>query len=58
MRLFFLRLERYTAVRPTAAMIDIVVRLMVELISALGIATKGIGQGGHRMHYFVDIAEI
>ena len=58
MRLFFMRLDKYIAVRLTAAMIDIVVMLVVELISILGIATKEIGQGGHRMHFFVDIAEI
>ena len=46
-----MRLEKYIPVRPTAAMIDIVVRLVVELISILGIATKEIGQGGYRMHF-------
>ena len=53
-----MRLEQYITVRPTAAMMDIVVKLMVELISILGIATKEIGQDGLRMHFFVDIAEI
>ena len=58
MRLFFVRLEKYVAVRPTAAIMDIVVTLVVEVISILGIATKEIGRGGYRMHFFVDIAEI
>ena len=50
-----MRLDKYIAVRPTAAMMDIVVKLIVELISILGIAMKEIGQGIQRMHFFVDI---
>ena len=58
MRLFSMRLEKYVAVRPTVAMIDVVMKLMVEIISILGIATEEIGRGGLRMHFFVDNAEI
>ena len=39
---FFRRLESYTEVRPTGAMTDIIVKIMVEILSILAIATKGI----------------
>ncbi|KAI0297633.1 hypothetical protein BC826DRAFT_1103332 [Russula brevipes] len=39
---FFRRLESYTAVAPTAAMTDIIVKIMVEVLSILGIITKEI----------------
>ena len=42
---FFRRLESYTEVRPTIAMTDIIVKIMVEILSILGIATKEIKQG-------------
>ncbi|KAI9429376.1 hypothetical protein H4582DRAFT_2134672, partial [Lactarius indigo] len=42
---FFRRLEAYIEVRPTAAMMDIIVEIMVEVLSILGIVTKEIGQG-------------
>ena len=42
---FFRRLEPYTEVQPTAAMRDIIVKIMVEILTALAIATKDIKQG-------------
>jgi hypothetical protein len=45
MEYFFKRLEAYIKVRPTAAMIDIIVEIMVQVISILGIVTKEIQQG-------------
>jgi hypothetical protein len=42
MRNFFMRLEKYIAVRPTPAMTEVIVQVMVEVISILGIATKEI----------------
>ena len=42
---FFRRLESYTEVRPTVAMADIIVKIMVEILSILGIATKEINRG-------------
>ena len=42
---FFKRLETYTEVRPSAAMTDIIVKIMVEVLDILGIATKEIKQG-------------
>ena len=45
MESFFQRFEIYTRVSPPPEMIDIIVRIMVEVISILGIATKEIKQG-------------
>ncbi|KAH9055255.1 hypothetical protein EDB87DRAFT_1642403, partial [Lactarius vividus] len=42
---FFKRLETYTEVPPTAAMTDIIVKIMVEVLSILAISTKEIRQG-------------
>ncbi|KAF8265374.1 hypothetical protein EI94DRAFT_1702539 [Lactarius quietus] len=42
---FFKRLEKYTHVRPSAAMKSIIVEIMVEVLSILGIVTKEIKQG-------------
>ena len=43
--MFFRRLEVYTQVPPTTEMMDILVQIMVEVLSILGIATKEIKQG-------------
>ena len=42
---FFRRLEIYTEVPPTSEMMDIIIQIMVEVLSILGIATKEIQQG-------------
>ncbi|KAF8476586.1 hypothetical protein DFH94DRAFT_99030 [Russula ochroleuca] len=42
---FFKRLETYTEVQPTAAMADVIVKIMIEVLSILAIATKEIKQG-------------
>ena len=42
---FFRCLEVYTKVPPTPEMTDIVIQIMVEVLSILGIATKEIKQG-------------
>ena len=42
---FFHRLEVYTAVPPTPEMMDMMVKIMVEVLSILGIATKEVTQG-------------
>ncbi|KAI9447183.1 hypothetical protein BJY52DRAFT_1228423 [Lactarius psammicola] len=39
------RLEQYIEVRPTVAMTDIIVKIMAEVLSILGIVTKEVGQG-------------
>ena len=45
MEFFFNRLEKYIDVRPSAAMTDVIVKIMIEVISILGIVTKEVGQG-------------
>jgi len=42
---FFQRLEIYTVVSPTLEMIDINVKIMVEVLSILGVATREMKQG-------------
>ena len=42
---FFQCLEIYTEVSPTPEMIEILVKIMVEVLSILGIATKEVRQG-------------
>jgi hypothetical protein len=42
---FFRRLEIYTEVSPTSEMIDIIVKILVEVLSIIAIATKDIKQG-------------
>ena len=42
---FFQRLEIYTRVSPPPEMIDVIVKIMVEVISILGMATKEMKQG-------------
>jgi len=42
---FFRRLEIYTLLTPTAAMTDIIVEIMVEVLTILGIATKETTRG-------------
>jgi hypothetical protein len=42
---FFKRLESYTEVQPTAAMTDVIVKILIEVLSILAIATKEIKQG-------------
>ena len=42
---FFQRLEIYTEVPPTAEMMDIIIKIMVEVLCILGIATKELRQG-------------
>ena len=43
--MFFRRLEIYTELQPTAEMTNIIIEIMIEVISILGIATKEIKQG-------------
>ena len=56
MEYFFKRLEAYIKVRPTAAMIDIIVKIMVEVISILGLVTKEIRQGRTSMSFTIDVS--
>ena len=42
---FFRRLETYAGVTPTTEMMDIIMKIMVEVLSILAIATKETRQG-------------
>ena len=53
---FLKRLESYTSVPPTAAMTDVIVKIMSEILSILGIATKEIRQG--RSSEYTDLRYI
>ena len=50
---FFRRLETYTEVPMTANMMDITIKIMVEVLCILGIATKEIRQG-RASEYFLS----
>jgi hypothetical protein len=54
MEYFFKRLEAYIEVQPTAAMTDVIVKIMVEVISILGIVTKEIGRGRMSMSFTLN----
>ena len=43
--MFFRRLEMYTEVPLTTEMTDVIIEIMAEVLSVLGIATKNIKQG-------------
>ena len=42
---FLKRLEIYTTIPPTSIMTDIIVKILIELLSVLALATKQISQG-------------
>ena len=54
MEFFFIRLEKYINVRPSAAMTDVIVKIVVEVITILGIVTKEVGQGRTSTSFLVD----
>ena len=43
--MFFRRLEIYTEVPPTIEMTDMIIQIMVEVLSILGMATKEVKRG-------------
>ena len=53
---FFQRLESYTEVRPTVAMSDVIVKIIIEVLSILAIATKEIKQG--RSSELIDVHKL
>jgi hypothetical protein len=53
---FFRRLESYTEVPPTAAMTDVIAKIMIEVLSILAIATKEIKQ--RRSSELMDIYQL
>ena len=56
MEFFFNWLEKYIDVRPSTAMTDIIVKIMVEVLSILGIATKEVRQGRTSMSLPIDLS--
>ena len=42
--MFFRRVEVYTEAQPTSEMMNIIIQIMIEVLSILGIATKEIKQ--------------
>ena len=52
---FLNRLDIYTKVPPTPAMTEIIVKILVELLSTLALATKQIRQGRPSKFDFADI---
>ena len=56
MEYFFKRLEKYIDVRPSTAMTDIIVKIMVEVLSVIGIVTKEIRQGKLSMSFHDDMS--
>ena len=54
MESLFKRLEKYIHFRPTTAMLEIIVKIVVEVISILGIVTKEIRQGKTSMSFLID----
>jgi hypothetical protein len=57
---FLKRLEIYTTIPPTPIMTDIIVKIMVELLSVLALATKQINQGRfskHTVSYALSVAQ-
>ena len=55
---FFQRLEIYTEVPRTSEMMDIVVRIMVEVLSILGIAMKEIKQGRMSKYSLIQVRSL
>ena len=53
--LFLNRLDIYTRVPPTSAMTEVVVKIMVELLSTLALATRQIRQGKSSEFAFADV---
>ena len=54
--MFFRRLEIYTEVGPTTEMMEIIIQILVEVLSFLGIATKVMKEGRmskHSLHKYV-----
>jgi len=45
MEIFFQRVDVYTEVAPTPEMMNIIIKIMVEVLTILAIATKEIKQG-------------
>ena len=56
--MFFQRLEMYTDVPPTTEMMDIITRIIVEVLSILGIATKEIRQSRISQQFSTSMSQL
>jgi hypothetical protein len=52
---FLRRLDIYTKIPPTVAMTDMVIKILVELLSTLALATKQIEQGKSSESVFGEV---
>jgi hypothetical protein len=52
---FFKRLESYTEVQPTVAMTDLILKIIIEVLSILAIATEEIDLGRSSESMLIDI---
>jgi hypothetical protein len=52
--MFFRRLDVYTGVPPTNEMMDLIVQIIAEVLSILGIATKEIRQGRMSKYFLYE----
>ena len=52
---FLRRLDIYTKIPPTVAMTDMVIKILVELLSTLALATKQIKQGKSSESVFGEV---
>jgi hypothetical protein len=55
MEMYFRRLEIYTEVPPTMEMMDLIIQIMVEVLSIIGLATKEIKQGRLSKYFSIQI---
>ena len=55
--MFFRRLDIYTEVPPTSEMMDIVIRIMAEVLSIVGIAMKEIKQGRMSKYSLIQVRD-
>ncbi len=55
--MFLRRLEIYTGVPPTSEMTDILVRIMAEVLSILGIAMKEVKQGRMSKYSLIQVRD-
>jgi hypothetical protein len=56
--MFLQRLELYTEVPLTTEMMDMIIQIMVEVLSILGIATKEIKQGRTSEQFVYEYATV
>ena len=56
--MFFQRLKIYTELPSTMEIMDVIVRIMVQVLSVLGIATKQVKQGRISKHLLSELENV